>query len=105
MPSPARQIMGPMRKTIRRLEHDQALDIGLSALSFLAEERNRLVRFLDLTGMDPDELRMRAQTPVVLAAVLDHMLGDESMLLVFTATTGLDPEVIGQARDLLQRSA
>jgi hypothetical protein len=49
----------------------------------------------------PAELRETAGTPGGLAAVLDHLLGDESLLMVFAATAGLDPAQIGPARDTL----
>ena len=84
---------------------EQALSIGLSALAFLTEDRQRLVRFLDLTGMAPDMLRAQAQSPALLSAVLDHMLADESLLLVFTASAGLNPGSIGPLSELLRHAA
>jgi len=40
-----------------------------------------------------------------LAAVLDHLMREESQLLVFAANYGLAPELIGQAHVLLERMA
>ncbi len=94
-----------LRKTTRKLDADYAQEIALSALSFMAEDRDRLVRFLELTGMIPDELRTQAHSPGLLGAVLDHLLSDESLLLVFTASAGLSPEIVAPAREMLRRAA
>jgi hypothetical protein len=87
------------------MDADQAESIALSALAFLAGDLQRLGRFLALTGMGPGDLRAEAHTPRVLAAVLDHLLRDESLLLVFTAGHGVAPELIGPAHALLERQA
>jgi hypothetical protein len=80
---------------------DQAEIIALQALAFLAEDAQRLGSFLALTGLGPDELRAQAREPHLLAAVLDHLLRDENQLLVFAATCGIAPELIGQAHAAL----
>ncbi len=85
------------------LDIDGAESIAISALGFLAADGPRLGRFLALTGIGPAELRAAASTPGLQAAVLDHLLNDESMLLVFTAENGIDPQRIGYAHALLAR--
>jgi len=75
-----------------------AEDIGQRALLFLVEDQMRLHRFMRDTGLEPDELRARAGECDLLAAVLDHLSSDESLLLVFAAEAGLDPASIMQAR-------
>jgi hypothetical protein len=94
--------MHPMRKSMRPQAREEAQTLALSALAFLAGERARLVRFLDVTGLGPDELRARAADPALLAAVLDHLLTDESALLVFAASAGVAPEAVAPARDVLR---
>lgn len=88
--------------TARDIEAAQS--IALTALAFLAEDGERLSRFLTLTGMSPAELRAAAGAPETLAAVLDHVLGDESLLLVFSASKSVAPETIAPARALLAGS-
>lgn len=83
------------------LDHDGALALALSGLAFLAGDGERLGRFLVETGVGPAELRARADDPALLAAVLDHLLRDESLLLVFATETGLAPESILPAHALL----
>src|ERR1700757_1660107 len=57
--------------------------LAIQALSFIAEEPERLGAFLAASGIGPDAIREAADTPGFLAGVLDHMLSDESLLLAF----------------------
>jgi hypothetical protein len=84
------------------MDTDQAETIALTALGFLAEDGQRLGRFLALTGLGPAELKAEAGSARVLAAVLDHLLHDESLLLTFTANHGVAPETIAPAQALLE---
>jgi hypothetical protein len=79
--------------------------MGLDALTFLAEDEARIGRFLALSGTGPAELRSSAGEPAMLAAVLDYMLGDESLLLVFTSSKGHAPESVAPAHAMLARAA
>lgn len=83
------------------MDADRAEAIGVAGLIFLAADIQRLGRFLALTGLGPAELKAEARTPRMLAAVLDHLLQDESLLLVFAATNQLAPEDIAPAQRLL----
>jgi len=58
--------------------------LALHALAFLAEDPERLGRFLALTGIGPADLKARAGEPEFLGGVLDHLLGDERLLLAFS---------------------
>jgi len=75
--------------------------MALSALTFLAEDATRLGRFLALTGIGPDELRSGAGARATQAAVLEHLMADESLLLVFAATKSVAPQSIPLAHALL----
>ncbi|MFM9943103.1 MAG: DUF3572 domain-containing protein [Hyphomicrobiaceae bacterium] len=83
------------------MTEEAAEGIGARALLFLAEDERRLVRFLGETGLDPETLRERMGTPELLASVLGHLLGDESQLLVFATSVGLDPTEISKAHQTL----
>jgi len=87
------------------MDSDSAETIAISALAFLAEDEQRLGRFLALTGLGPAELKAQAHTPRILAAVLDHLLQDESLLLVFAASNRIAPELITPAQKLLAKRA
>jgi hypothetical protein len=84
---------------------EEAQSIALMALAFLAEDASRLSRFLALTGIGPEELRAGADTPQTLAAVLDHVMGDESLLLVFSASKDVPAEDVAPARAVLAKAA
>jgi hypothetical protein len=84
------------------MDADQAETIALTALGFLAEDVQRLGRFLAVTGLGPAELRAEAGSARVLAAVLDHLMKDESLLLVFAASSAIAPELIAAAHRQLE---
>jgi len=87
------------------MDLDTAETIAISALTFLAGDEQRLGRFLALTGLGPAELKAQAHTPRLLAAVLDHVLQDENLLLVFATSSRIAPELITPAQQLLAERA
>ena len=86
-------------------EREAAEALALRALAFLAEDPERLGRFLALTGLGPAELRMRAGDADLLGGVLDHLLEDERLLLAFAAASAFRPEEVVRARRLLPGAA
>jgi hypothetical protein len=88
---------GTLVTSFRRSAQDPEV-VALAALGFLAGEPERLVRFLALSGMTPQDLRERAGEPVLLAAVLDHLLADESLLFEFAEAEAMHPAEVGAAR-------
>ena len=75
--------------------------LAIQALAFLAQDSERLGRFLELTGFGPDDIRAAAREPHFLAAVLDHIAGYEPLLRDFVAETNIDPLSIAPARAAL----
>lgn len=92
-----------MAKRTPDVNEENAVSLGLDGLAFLAEDGPRLGRFLALTGISPDSLRALADRPETLLAVLDHLLGDESLLLVFASSRGVAPDSVARARAVLAR--
>ncbi|KAB2911310.1 MAG: DUF3572 domain-containing protein [Hyphomicrobiaceae bacterium] len=88
----------------RPIDREAAETIAAQGLAFLAEDGRRFARFLALTGLDVGDVRAHAGTPALLAAVLEHLAGDESLLLVFAANSQVAPETIAQALAVLQRA-
>jgi len=76
--------------------------IAATALAFVAQDVGRLTQFLSATGLSPQALRRDASSHRVLAAVLEHLAGDESLLLVFASGAQVSPAEIAPARDVLQ---
>ena len=79
----------------------EAEEVAIAALAFLAAEPGRLARFMGATGLDVGDLARGAAGPEVLGAMLDHLLEDESLLLVFAAEHRIAPERVGPARQAL----
>jgi Protein of unknown function (DUF3572) len=78
--------------------------LAIEALGFLAQEPERLGRFLALTGIEAQSLRAAAREPNFLLGVLDHLAGDERLLRQFSDQEEIEPETVTQARDLLARA-
>ena len=75
--------------------------LAIQALAFIGEEPERLTGFLASSGLEVGQIRDAAHEPRFLVVLLEHMLANESLLLAFAASAGVDPAAIGQARDAL----
>jgi hypothetical protein len=75
--------------------------LAIQALAFIAEEPERLHRFLGMTGLPAEQIRAAAEAPGFLAGVLEHMLGDESLLIAFAQSAGIDPAEVARAAGAL----
>jgi hypothetical protein len=80
---------------------DEAEILAVAALSFLAGDTERLGRFLAITGIEAQDLRAAAGSPGFLPGVLDHLIGDERLLLDFASHQGIDPSEVPAARAVL----
>jgi hypothetical protein len=83
------------------LDRQAAQDIAIKALTLLTGDRERLARFLALTGLGPETIRAAAGSPGFLKAVLDHIAGNEDLLVSLADEMGTRPETIIEARRLL----
>jgi hypothetical protein len=86
----------------RSLDGDAEM-IAINALQFLAGRPEELARFVALSGIDPADLRRLAGDSEFLSGILDFLLADEALLLVFAAEAGLPPEKIANARRRFDR--
>ena len=75
--------------------------VAIQALTFIAADPERLGRFLAICGIGPDRIRAAAAEPNFLAGVLDHVAGDEKLLLAFANDAGIDPAEVAHARQAL----
>lgn len=94
-------------KTTRpaRLGLEEAEAIAAEAFAFLAGDPTRLMAFLGATGLDLDEVRAQAGSREFLSAVMDYVVRDESLLLVYAAEAGKPPERVAMAAQLLTGEA
>jgi hypothetical protein len=92
-----------MHKLPPRSSDSDAEMIAINALRFLAGRPEELGRFMALSGIDPADLRGLAGDTDFLGGVLDFLLSDEALLLVFAQDADLAPNAIAGARHLLER--
>lgn len=64
---------------------------------WITAEDDRLLPFLAASGLGPETLRDSAREPAFLVGVLDHVMGDENVLLACAAALGVKPERIAAA--------
>jgi uncharacterized protein DUF3572 len=88
-------------KQAPRLTPDRAEALAIQALTFIANDSERLGRFLAVTGIGPAEIRAAAGEPGFLAGVLEYMASDERLIGAFADENGLDPGDVGKARAAL----
>jgi hypothetical protein len=79
--------------------------LGLAALAATLGDRRRAQRFIDLTGIGTDELRVRAADPTLLAALLRFLEAHEPDLLSVAEVLGVDPLDLVRARREIEQGA
>ncbi len=77
---------------------DNAEVTALKALGFLAAEPERLQRFLDLSGLGVQAIRKNAADRAFLGGLLDYLLADQTLLLLFAESEQIPPGRIAQFR-------
>jgi len=84
------------------MNREQAEDIAIKALGWLASEPEQLQHFCNSTGASPDDILKRAQEPEFLGFVLDFLLLDDSTILTFAGEAEIQPESVQTARYALE---
>jgi hypothetical protein len=75
--------------------------VAIQALSFVADEPERLGLFLAESGIGPETLRSAAADPHFLASVLDFVLRDDATVKAFASASQLHPTNIAAAHQAL----
>lgn len=83
------------------MNEDAAEIVAIKALEFLAQDMDRMGRFLALTGSGPGDLRAQIKDPAFLGGVLDYFLNFEPDLISFCEWAEIDPSLPAKARRLL----
>jgi hypothetical protein len=84
-------------------QREQAEEIAVAALGFLAVDSTLLPRFLALTGIEAHAIRQAAREPGFLAGVLQFVAAHEPTLLAFAEHANVRPEAVLQAMRALPR--
>jgi hypothetical protein len=87
-----------IRSSRDRARREAAERLAVAALTFLASEPEHLGGFLAASGLGPGDIRGAAGNPEFLSGVLDHISGNEPLLIAFAGHAGIDPTEIERAR-------
>jgi len=88
---------------MRARSTNDAETLALSALAATLTDERRARRFLDLSGIDTEELRLRAAEPALLAALLRFLEAHEPDLIDVAEAIGVAPHQLVAAREELER--
>lgn len=88
-------------RSIARMTVEEAEDVAIRGLGFLAGDPEALGRFLALSGIGPRDLRAAAAEPGFLAGVIEFFMADEALLLAFSLHAGIRPTMLAAARHAL----
>lgn len=67
----------------------------------MLESQERAVRYLELTGLDPDRLRAGLDDPAILASSLEFLANHEPDLIRAAEALAVSPEELVAAKDAL----
>jgi hypothetical protein len=87
---------------MRARSTNDAETLALSALAATLTDERRARRFLDLSGIDTEELRLRAAEPALLAALLRFLEAHEPDLIDVADAMGVRPAELVAAREDLE---
>jgi hypothetical protein len=90
-----------MRSDSGAISQEGAETLAIQALGFLAGDAERLGPFMAQSGLSPETLRSSASSPGFMAAVLNHLMQDEALLISFAEHAACDPQLVRAARDRL----
>jgi len=82
---------------------NEAETLALSALATTLTDERRARRFLDLSGIETEELRRRVAEPTLLAALIRFLEAHEPDLIDVAETIGVPPHELVAAREELER--
>ena len=77
--------------------------MGLAALAATLGDERRAQRFLDLTGIDVEELRQRAGDPSLLVALLIFLEAHEPDLVAVAEAIAIQPKALVAVRHQLEQ--
>ena len=84
-----------------RINRKIAENLAIQALGFMASDPERLGAFLAATGIGPEMIRKAAAEPSFLAGVLDHVCGNEALLVAVAEHAEVTPRDVEHAQAVL----
>ena len=86
-----------------RMSEAEARELAGEALGFLAADPERLGGFLSQAGIGPGDIRSVAGEAGFLAAVIEHVMSDDALVLAFAEHARIRPTLVAVARHMLSR--
>lgn len=83
------------------MNREQAENLAIQVLGWLANDPDQLGHFLNASGATVDDLRLRAQEPEFLGFVLDFMMLDDANILEFCRSSNQPTDAIERAKYVL----
>jgi len=80
-----------------------AEEIVAKALSYLVHDPQIFSRFLELSGLKPEQIRSQINDRTFQTAILEFLLSDESLLLAFCSNCAVDPALIQPAHQAVNQ--
>lgn len=65
------------------MDIENAYIVGLKATTYIMSEEDLLLRFIALSGLNEDEIKLRLQDKYFLSACLEFLLNNEKDLISF----------------------
>lgn len=81
-----------MSRESRRPEDVQ--DLAIKLLNFIVVDLDRMIQFLNVTGLQPETIRASAKSPLFLLGVLDYVSKDDELLKTIHQELGIRPAAI-----------
>jgi hypothetical protein len=79
----------------RGLEGSESIDaLGIKVLDFIVADVDRIIQFLNITGLQPETIRESAQTSLFLQGVLDYVSKDDNLLRAIHQELNIAPAAI-----------
>jgi hypothetical protein len=83
------------------IDDDDAVALALHALVWTLQDDRRADRLIELTGLDPADLKAQADEPAVLAAVINFLQSHQPDLLACAEAIGATPDHLIAAAERL----
>lgn len=78
-----------------------AENIAVEAFNFIVADVDRIIRFLNITGLQPETIRESARSAHFLLGVLDYVIKDDELLRTIHKELGIWPATILAASEHL----
>jgi hypothetical protein len=69
-------------------------DLGIKILAFIVADVDRIIQFLNITGLQPETIRESAQSSLFLQGVLDYVSKDDEVLKAIHQELSIAPAAI-----------